>query len=129
MVAKDSSDYFGMKTKPGPKAVNPKKLLSDRYENRAQRQQDAKQKEVDDYVDGRVDDADKRSDHSLEARSVCAELDYSKKDAAQHIVKNEATARSNRLRERILKNLEGVRTGNASIVKSQVGSTRSSHLS
>ena len=35
VVAKESSDYFGMKTKPGPKAVNPKKLLSDRYENRS----------------------------------------------------------------------------------------------
>ena len=125
MVAKDSTDYFGMKTKPGPKAVNPKKLLSDRYENRAQRRQDA----VDDYVDGRVDDADKKSDHSLEARSVCAELDYTKKDAATHIVKNEASARKNKLRDRILKNLEGVRTGNASIVKSQKGSVRSNHIS
>ena len=125
MVAKDSADYFGMKTKPGgPRAVNPKKLLSDRYENRTQRRQD-----VDDYVDGQVDDVDKKSDHSLEARSVCAELDYTKKDAATHIVKNEASSRKNKLRDRILKNLEGVRTGNASIVKSQIGSVRSSIIS
>ena len=124
MVAKDSSDYFGMKTKPGPKAVNPKKLLSDRYENRTKRRQ-----EVEDYIDDQVDNVDKKSDHSLEARSVCAELDYTKKDAAQHIVKNEASGRKNKLRDRILKNLEGVRTGNASIVKSQIGSVRSNNIS
>jgi len=128
VVAKESADYFGMKTKPGLKAVNPKKLLSDRYENRTQRRQD-----VEDYVDGQVngqvDDADMRSDHSLEARSVCAELDYAKKDAATHIVKNEANSRKNKLRDRILKNLEGVRAGTSSIVKSQIGSVRSSHIS
>ena len=78
-------------------------------------------------MDARADEADKKSDHSLEARSLCAEIDYTKKDAAQHIVQNEANSRKQKLKDRILKNLEGVRTGQASIVKSQIGSTRSSH--
>ena len=35
LVSQGVSDYQGMKQKLGSKAVNPKKLLSDRYENRS----------------------------------------------------------------------------------------------
>lgn len=35
VIATGASDYQGMKQKLGSKAVNPKKLLSDRYENRS----------------------------------------------------------------------------------------------
>ena len=37
LVSQGASDYQGMKQKLGSKAVNPKKLLSDRYENRSSR--------------------------------------------------------------------------------------------
>jgi len=74
-----------MKQKLGSKAVNPKKVLSDRYKTRSEKPRENQLEN--DYAEGRlVDEADNASDHSLEARSLVAEIDYTKKDATRHIV-------------------------------------------
>ena len=62
-----------------------------------------------------------------ETRSVKHEIDYAKKGETRQILKDgikQNVEKKQRLRERILRNLEGVRTGQA-ILKSEVGSTRS----
>ena len=57
-----------------------------------------------------------------ETRSVRQEIDYSRKDAARNIVKDASDKRKAVLRERLLRHMEGVRTGQA-IPKSQYGSS------
>ena len=81
-MATGQNDYQGMKQKLAVKAVNPKKLLSDRYGKESSRKT---AEPVSDYIqDARK--AEPRDDEHDDTRSLAAELDYSKKDASRHIV-------------------------------------------
>ena len=59
-----------------------------------------------------------------ESRSLHAELDYTRKDATRHIVTAISGTQEDRLRMKLLRNLEGVRK-NKPILKSEVGSLQS----
>ena len=61
----------------------------------------------------------------METRSVCHEIDYSKKDAARDLVNEATDSKKIRLRNRILRNIDGVKTGNA-VQMSEMGSSRRS---
>ena len=93
---------------------------SDRYEKRSSRRQ-VVQEELDEIenVEGGADIMD-------EQRSIHAELDYTKKDASRHIVSEHKVNSLGRLnlRERLLRNLEGVRK-NKPILRSDLPSNRS----
>ena len=124
VVAANQNEYQGMKQKP-VKPINPKKLLSDRYGKESTRRM---AEPVNDYsAEPRA--GEPHDDEHDDTRSLAAELDYTKKDASRHIVQAEATNRQQRLRERLLKNLDGIRLGNAAIAKSAIGSTRQSYIS
>ena len=57
-----------------------------------------------------------------EIRSLHAEIDYTKKDATRHIVQAKPTG--DRLRQKLLRNLEGIRKGKP-ILSSEAGSFKS----
>ena len=59
-----------------------------------------------------------------ETRSLVAELDYTKKDATRHIMTNTGTS-GDKLRQKLLRNLEGVRK-NKPILKSEASVGKSS---
>ena len=80
-----------MKHRTAQKAVNPKKLLSDRYEKRSERISQIQSEH--DYVSS-VKPSEVVEDENLETRSLAAEIDYTKKDATRHIVENEASNRN-----------------------------------
>jgi hypothetical protein len=70
------------------------------------------------------DENDLGSGNEDETRSLHAEHDYTRKDATRHIVTATAGTRDDRLRMKLLRNLEGVRK-NKPICKSEVGSVQS----
>ena len=84
VVATGQNDYQGMKQKLAVKAVNPKKLLSDRYGKESSRKP---AEPVTDYIqEARVVEPGQDDDEHDDTRSLAAELDYRKKDASRHIV-------------------------------------------
>ena len=71
-----------MKQKLAVKAINPKKLLSDRYGKESSRKP---AEPVNDYSqEPRAEEP--ADDGHDDTRSLAAELDYTKKDASRHIV-------------------------------------------
>lgn len=59
-----------------------------------------------------------------EQRSLHAEIDYSRKDATRHIVTPSQGSNTSSLRQKLLRNLEGVRK-NKPILRSEMGSIKS----
>ena len=123
-----SNDYMGIKKLRASNAVRTgspspgaspaaMQTLSDRYEKRMSvRKGDATSRQPDEEA------------HELdgEQRSLHAEIDYSRKDATRHIVQSleGSVTKKQRLRQKILRNLEGVRKDRA-ILPSELGSVRS----
>ena len=75
------------------------------------------QQALDDLQDSRLIDED-------ETRSLCAEIDYTKKDATRHIVSTQGQGSGDKLRQKLLRNLEGVRK-NKPILKSEASVIKS----
>jgi hypothetical protein len=124
------SDYTGQLQQK--KRATTTSLVGDRYQKRSVtanshasfRQQTLKEapptdrsvrKQPDDY------------EEDLETRSVCNEIDYTKKDAARNIVRD-SFRRKSFLRERVLKQVDGVITGKP-LNKSDVASSLKSRYS
>ena len=93
-------------------------MMGDRYEKR----QSARQSHQ--MATGLEDFDDSQEINPDETRSLVAELDYTKKDATRHIVTNTGTS-GDKLRQRLLRNLEGVRK-NKPILKSEASVGKSS---
>lgn len=96
---------------------SPANITSDRYEKRNTR----KFSQIQDPEDKKENEKAGKDD---ETRSLHAELDYTRKDATRHIVTNTTGTREVLLREKLLRNLEGVRK-NKPILKSEIGSIKS----
>ena len=67
----------------------------------------------------------RKEQDDLETRSVCQEIDYSKKDAARNLFNESQDGRKNRLRDRVLRNIEGVKSGKAVLMSDIASSIRS----
>jgi len=113
-----ANDYLGMKqlrsvNRSGTAASATPSMMGDRYEKRQGHQP----------ANGLEDLNDSKEINPDETRSLVAELDYSKKDATRHIVTSTGTS-GDKLRQKLLRNLEGVRK-NKPILKSEASVARS----